>query len=94
ALRIPEALTFEQAAAFPEVFFTVYDNLFNWGRLKTGETALIHGGGSGIGTAAIQLARWRGAEVIVTAGSVEKIDQCLALGASVKASLLLTRIAT
>ncbi len=83
ALRLPEKMTFEQAAAFPEVFFTVYDNLFNWGRLNSGETVLIHGGGSGIGTAAIQLARWRGAEVIVTAGSAEKIAHCVTLGANV-----------
>jgi putative PIG3 family NAD(P)H quinone oxidoreductase len=81
ALPIPDSVSFEQAAAFPEVFFTAYDNLFNWGRLKHGEIALIHGGGSGIGTAAIQLACWRGVEVIVTAGSAEKIAQCVQLGA-------------
>ena len=81
ALRIPVNLSFEQAAAFVEVWFTAYDNLFNWGRLSAGETALLHGGGSGIGTAAIQLARWCGAVPFVTAGSDEKIAQCVALGA-------------
>ena len=82
AMRIPANLGFEEAAAFPEVWFTAYDNLFNWGRLAAGERVLIHGGGSGIGTAAIQLARWRGATPYVTAGSAEKIAQCLALGAA------------
>lgn len=82
ALRVPEGWTFEQAAAVPEVFFTAYDNLFNWGRLQAGETALLHGGGSGIGTAAIQLVRWRGAQAIITAGSEQKIARCLELGAT------------
>jgi putative PIG3 family NAD(P)H quinone oxidoreductase len=81
-LRIPDGLSFEQAAAFPEVWLTAYDNLFNWGRLHAGETVLVHGGGSGIGTAAIQLASWRGARVLVTAGSAEKLRRCLELGAS------------
>ncbi len=80
-MRIPETLTFEQAAAFPEVWMTAYDNLFNWGRLAAGETALLHGGGSGVGTAGIQLARWKGARVLVTAGSAEKIRRCVELGA-------------
>jgi putative PIG3 family NAD(P)H quinone oxidoreductase len=82
AMHIPANLGFEEAAAFPEVWFTAYDNLFNWGRLAAGERVLIHGGGSGIGTAAIQLARWRGATPYVTAGSAEKIAQCLELGAA------------
>jgi putative PIG3 family NAD(P)H quinone oxidoreductase len=81
AMRIPDGLTFEQAAAFPEVWMTAFDNLFNWGRLAAGEWALVHGGGSGVGTAAIQLARSRGAKVVVTCGSAEKVERCLALGA-------------
>jgi putative PIG3 family NAD(P)H quinone oxidoreductase len=81
-MRIPEALSFEQAAAFPEVWMTAYDNLFNWGRLAAGELVLIHGGGSGVGTAAIQLARWRGARAFVTAGSAEKLRRCAELGAA------------
>jgi len=80
-MRIPSNLSFEQAAAFPEVWLTAFDNLFNWGRLAPGEVALVHGGGSGVGTAAIQLARWRGARTIVTAGSAEKVAKCVALGA-------------
>jgi putative PIG3 family NAD(P)H quinone oxidoreductase len=80
-LRIPSNLGFEQAAAFPEVWMTAFDNLFNWGHLAAGEVALVHGGGSGVGTAAIQLARWKGARTIVTAGSPAKIERCVALGA-------------
>jgi putative PIG3 family NAD(P)H quinone oxidoreductase len=80
-MRIPSNLSFEQAAAFPEVWLTAYDNLFNWGRLAAGEVALVHGGGSGVGTAAIQLAKAKGARVIVTAGSAEKVAKCLELGA-------------
>lgn len=82
AMRIPDAMTFEQAAAFPEVWLTAYDALFLRGHLQRGERALIHGGGSGIGTAAIQLAVRAGAEAIVTVGSDEKGERCLALGAS------------
>jgi NADPH2:quinone reductase len=70
-----------EAAALPETFFTVWTNVFDRGRLKSGERILIHGGGSGIGTTAIQLAKAFGAYVIVTAGSREKCDACLALGA-------------
>ncbi len=81
-MRIPEGLTFEQAAAFPEVWMTAFDNLFNWGRLAAGETALVHGGGSGVGTAAIQLIRWKGARALVTAGSADKIRRCVELGAA------------
>jgi putative PIG3 family NAD(P)H quinone oxidoreductase len=80
-MRIPSNLSFEQAAAFPEVWMTAYDNLFNWGRLAEGEIALVHGGGSGVGTAAIQLVKAKGARVIVTAGSKEKLDRCRELGA-------------
>ncbi len=81
ALRIPDNLTYEQAAAIPEAFLTAHLNLFTLGRLKAGETALIHAGASGVGTAAIQLARAAGARVITTAGSPEKIARCLELGA-------------
>jgi putative PIG3 family NAD(P)H quinone oxidoreductase len=81
AMRIPDNLTFEQAAAFPEVWMTAYDNLFNWGRLAAGELALLHGGGSGVGTAGIQLVRWKGARALVTAGSADKLRRCVELGA-------------
>ena len=81
AMRIPEDLSFEQAAAIPEVFLTAYQNLFNVAGLRSGETVLIHAAGSGVGTAAIQLIREVGAESLVTAGTREKIDWCIALGA-------------
>jgi putative PIG3 family NAD(P)H quinone oxidoreductase len=81
AMRVPGNLTFESAAAIPEVFLTAYQNLFNVARLAPGETVLIHAGGSGVGTAAIQLVREAKATSLVTAGSREKIDRCLALGA-------------
>ncbi|OIP34974.1 MAG: NADPH:quinone oxidoreductase [Deltaproteobacteria bacterium CG2_30_66_27] len=81
AMRIPENLTFEEAAAIPEVFLTAYQNLFNVARLAPGETVLIHAGASGVGTAAIQLVREAGGTSLVTAGSGEKIDRCVALGA-------------
>lgn len=81
ALRIPDNFTYEQAAAIPEAFLTAHLNLFTLGRLKAGETALIHAGASGVGTAAIQLARAAGARVITTAGSPEKLARCLELGA-------------
>jgi NADPH:quinone reductase len=70
-----------RAAALPETYFTVWANLFGIGRLAAGETALIHGGTSGIGTTAIQLAHARGARVFATAGSAEKCQACLRLGA-------------
>jgi NADPH2:quinone reductase len=70
-----------RAAALPETFFTVWANLFGHGRLAAGETALIHGGTSGIGVTAIQLAKAFGARVIATAGSAEKCKACLDLGA-------------
>jgi tumor protein p53-inducible protein 3 len=81
AMRIPENLSFEQAAAIPEVFLTAYQNLFNVAHLAPGETVLVHAGGSGVGTAAIQLIREAKAASLVTAGTKEKIDLCLALGA-------------
>lgn len=80
-LPIPNGLGFEEAAAIPETFFTVWHNVFQRGRLNAGETLLVHGGSSGIGTTAIQLAKAFGARVIVTAGSTEKCEACLALGA-------------
>lgn len=81
ALPIPHGFTFTEAAALPETFFTVWHNVFERGGLKAGETLLVHGGSSGIGTTAIQLATAFGAKVIVTAGSPEKCEACLKLGA-------------
>ena len=83
ALPIPSGLTAAEAAAIPETFFTVWHNVFERGRLKTGETLLVHGGSSGIGTAAIQLAKAFGSPVVTTAGSAEKCDACRRLGADV-----------
>jgi len=80
-LPIPAAMDFVSAAAIPETFFTVWTNVFDRGRLKSGETALFHGGSSGIGTTAIQLASARGARVFATAGSDEKCRACEQLGA-------------
>jgi len=80
-LPIPNAMDFVTAAAVPETFFTVWTNVFDRGRLQTGETALFHGGSSGIGTTAIQLAAARGARVFATAGSDEKCRACEQLGA-------------
>jgi tumor protein p53-inducible protein 3 len=81
AIRIPERLSFEQAAAIPEAFLTAFLNLFTLGQLKGGERVLIHAGASGVGTAAIQLARTAGAHVLTTAGSDEKLMRCRELGA-------------
>jgi NADPH2:quinone reductase len=78
----PEDYTAVRAAALPETFFTVWANLFMTGRLASGETVLIHGGSSGIGTTAIQLAKAFGARPIVTAGSADKCRACLELGAA------------
>ncbi|MBL0370848.1 NAD(P)H-quinone oxidoreductase [Rhizobium sp. KVB221] len=82
ALFWPKGYDAVRAAAIPETFFTVWANLFMMAGLKQGESVLIHGGSSGIGTTAIQLARAIGAEVFVTVGNKEKADACLALGAS------------
>ncbi len=82
AIRIPDQFSFEQAAAIPEAFLTAFLNLFTLGKLQAGETALIHAGASGVGTAAIQLARAAGAQVIATAGSDAKLALCRELGAS------------
>jgi NADPH2:quinone reductase len=83
ALPIPAGLSLVEAAAVPETFFTVWHNVFERGALRAGETLLVHGGSSGIGTAAIQLAKAFGARVITTAGSQEKCDACRKLGADV-----------
>jgi NADPH2:quinone reductase len=83
ALPIPENLSAVEAAAIPETFFTVWHNVFERGGLEAGENLLVHGGSSGIGTAAIQLAKARGARVIATAGTAEKCQACLRLGADV-----------
>jgi putative PIG3 family NAD(P)H quinone oxidoreductase len=77
----PQRLDLAAAAALPETTFTVWTNVFERGRLATGESLLVHGGSSGIGTTAIQLARARGARVFATAGSAEKCRACEALGA-------------
>ncbi|MEQ8380587.1 NAD(P)H-quinone oxidoreductase [Parvibaculum sp.] len=83
ALPVPKGLSMTEAAALPETFFTVWTNVFERGALKAGETFLIHGGTSGIGTTAIQLAHIFGAKVIATAGSAEKCAACEKLGADV-----------
>jgi NADPH2:quinone reductase len=83
ALPAPATLSLIEAAAIPETFFTVWHNVFDRGRLKSGETLLVHGGSSGIGTTAIQLAKAFGARVITTAGSTEKCEACRKLGADV-----------
>jgi NADPH2:quinone reductase len=83
ALPVIAPLSMVEAAAIPETFFTVWHNVFERGALKSGETMLLHGGSSGIGTTAIILAKQRGARVIVTVGSQEKADACLKLGADV-----------
>lgn len=81
ALPVPSGFTFTEAAVLPETFFTVWHNVFQRGGLKPGDTLLIHGGSSGIGTAAIQIATALGSRVIATAGSAEKCEACLKLGA-------------
>lgn len=80
-LPVPEGLTDVEAASLPETFFTVWSNVFDRGRLQPGETLLIQGGSSGIGVTAIQLGKAFGARVIVTAGTDDKCEACLALGA-------------
>jgi len=81
AIPIPEGWSFQQAAAVPEVYFTANETVFVLGNLQPGEALLCHAGGSGVGTAAIQMAHHIGAQVYVTAGSKDKIDRALALGA-------------
>jgi NADPH:quinone reductase len=82
-LPVPKGFSLVEAAALPETFFTVWTNLFERGALKPGESTLIHGGSSGIGTTAIQLAKHFGARVFTTAGSREKCQACEKLGADV-----------
>ena len=81
ALPVPKGFSMVEAAALPETYFTVWHNVFQRGRLAEGEAFLVHGGSSGIGTTAIQLAKAFGAKVFTTAGSVAKCEACLALGA-------------
>jgi NADPH2:quinone reductase len=81
AMAVPDALSINEAGATPETLMTVWHNVFERGALQSGETILIHGGSSGIGTMAIQLAKAFGSKVIVTVGSQEKADACLKLGA-------------
>jgi tumor protein p53-inducible protein 3 len=83
AMHVPDALSDDEAAAIPEVFLTAYLNLFMLARVQRGESALVHGGGSGVGTAATTLLKLAGARVVVTAGSAEKRARCIAHGADV-----------
>jgi len=83
ALPVPAGLSLTEAAAIPETFFTVWYNAFERGRLAARETLLVHGGSSGIGTTAIQLAAAFGARVITTAGTAEKCEACRKLGADI-----------
>jgi NADPH2:quinone reductase len=80
-LPVPKGLDDIQAASLPETFFTVWSNVFDRGRLQPGETLLVQGGSSGIGVTAIQMAKALGARVIVTAGSDDKCEACLKIGA-------------
>jgi putative PIG3 family NAD(P)H quinone oxidoreductase len=81
-LTIPEGLSLEEAASLPETFFTVWNNVFQIGNFKKNETVLVHGGSSGIGVAAIQMVKAMGGQLIATAGSEEKCETCIELGAS------------
>ncbi|CCE01724.1 NAD(P)H-quinone oxidoreductase [Bradyrhizobium sp. STM 3809] len=81
AMTVPAALSIKEAGALPETLMTVWHNVFERGGLKDGETLLVHGGSSGIGTMAIQLAKAFGARVLVTVGSQDKADACVKLGA-------------
>lgn len=80
-LPVPKGMGLKEAACLPETYFTVYSNVFQRGALRAGERFLVHGGSSGIGTTAIQLAKLFGARVFATAGSAEKCAACVALGA-------------
>jgi putative PIG3 family NAD(P)H quinone oxidoreductase len=82
-VRVPDNIDLIHAGGIPEVFITAHDALFTRGRLADGETVLIHGGGGGVGTAALQLAREHGCRVLVTAGSAAKLERCMELGADV-----------
>lgn len=83
AMPVPEGMSYEQAAALPEAYQTAFLNMFMLGKLKRGESVLVHAGASGVGTAAIQLARAAGARVLVTAGADDKLAFCRDLGAEV-----------
>jgi NADPH2:quinone reductase len=83
ALAVPRGLSLVEAASLPETFFTVWTNVFDRGGLQAGETLLVHGGSSGIGVSAIQMAKAMGSRVIITAGSDEKCAACIELGADV-----------
>jgi len=83
AMHVPPALSFEEAGAFPEVFLTSFLNIFMLGEIKPGGAALVHGGGSGVGTASITLLKEAGMRALVTAGSDEKCQRCRTLGADV-----------
>lgn len=83
ALPVPQGFSMAEAAALPETFMTVWHNVFQRGALKAGETLLVHGGSSGIGTTAIMLAKAFGAKVIITAGDATKCEACKKLGADV-----------
>jgi putative PIG3 family NAD(P)H quinone oxidoreductase len=82
AMKIPDGMSFEEAAAVPEAFLTAFLNTVELGHLQSREHVLIHAGASGVGTAAIQIAKELGATSIVTAGSAEKLDRCLSIGAN------------
>lgn len=83
AMLIPQHWSYTDAAAVPEVFLTANETIFELGQLQAKETILIHGGGSGVGTAGIQMASYWGAQVFITAGSQSKINKAIALGAEV-----------
>src|SRR5262249_12518233 len=82
-ISVPEALSYEEAGAFPEAFLTAFSNLFlpGLGAIGPGESALVHGGGGGVGTAAVQLLREAGNDAFVTVGGADKGQRCVALGA-------------
>jgi tumor protein p53-inducible protein 3 len=83
AMHVPAALSDEEAAGVPEVYLTAFLNIFMLAEVKAGESVLVHGGGSGVGTASIQLLKLAGARSIVTAGSDAKCEQCLKFGADI-----------
>jgi putative PIG3 family NAD(P)H quinone oxidoreductase len=83
AMHVPPVLSYDEAGALPEVYLTAFLNLFLLGAASSGGSVLVHGGGSGVGTAAIQLCREAGVRILITAGSEEKCQQCRKLGADV-----------
>jgi putative PIG3 family NAD(P)H quinone oxidoreductase len=82
AIPIPDGLSYEEAAGIPEAYLTAFQALVRFGQLQAGQTVLIHAGGSGVGTAAIQLSREIGARIIITASSDQKVQRCRNLGAT------------